>query len=200
MIAGKRQYLRILFAALYSVLLTGCMGAPLAQQLLSSIVLRGADNIMANAHQAQERDALNHKVMKDSEPDEYWGSFVTAGFQKITPIEEPLPNSTAQTEISTSSSLVVEVSPFVRVEVWNMLVGEEKRAVLEKAYAMGNRDIPPKEDWAKIRVATGALEGQEDSPIIFLVPNELGRISSGQQTIVELADPGDLSIARYAAN
>lgn len=198
MIADKKNCLRILLATLYSVLLTGCMGAPIAQQLLTSALLHGTDKVMADAHEAQQKYELNHRVMKDSAPDEYWGSFVTAGFQKITPIEEPLPIQPAQTELKTTPLL--EVSPFVRVEVWNMLVGDEKMAVLEKAYAMGNKDIPPQKDWAGVRVATGALEGQEDSPIIFLVPNELGRLSSGQQTIVELGDPGDLSIARYAAN
>lgn len=174
------------------------MGAPLAQQLLSSVVLNSADRLMADAHEAQERDALNNRVLPNTEPDEYWGSFVTAGFRKITPIEEPLPASVRQDDAK--SVAMLEVSPFVRVEVWNMLVGEEKQAVLEKAYAMGNKDIPPKEEWVGTRVATGALEGREDQPIIFLVPDELGRITSGQQTIVELADPGDLSIARYAAN
>jgi hypothetical protein len=160
------------------------MGAPLAQQLLSSVVLNSADRIMADAYEAQQRDALNNRVLPNTEPD--------------TPIEEPLPASVRQAE--TKPVTMLEVSPFVRVEVWNMLVGEEKQAVLEKAYAMGNKDIPPKEEWAGTRVATGALAGQEDQPIVFLVPDELGRITSGQQTIVELADPGDLSIARYAAN
>lgn len=198
MLVDKRQFTHALLLPLCCILLSGCMGAPLAQQLLSSVVLNSADRIMADAHEAQERDALNNRVLPNTEPDEYWGSFVTAGFRKITPIEEPLPTSVRQGDAKPVAML--EVSPFVRVEVWNMLVGEEKQAVLEKAYAMGNKDIPPKEEWAGTRVATGALEGQEDQPIIFLVPDELGRITSGQQTIVELADPGNLSIARYAAN
>ncbi len=198
MLVDKRQFTHVLLLLLCCILLSGCMGAPLAQQLLSSVVLNSADRIMTDAHEAQERDALNNRVLPNTEPDEYWGSFVTAGFRKITPIQEPLPASVKQAD--TKPVAMLEVSPFVRVEVWNMLVGEEKQAVLEKAYAMGNKDIPPKEEWAGIRVATGALEGREDQPIIFLVPDELGRITSGQQTIVELADPGDLSIARYAAN
>ena len=198
MLVDKRQFTHVLLLLLCCILLSGCMGAPLAQQLLSSVVLNSADRLMTDAHEAQERDALNNRVLPNTEPDEYWGSFVTAGFRKITPIQEPLPASVKQAD--TKPVAMLEVSPFVRVEVWNMLVGEEKQAVLEKAYAMGNKDIPPKEEWAGIRVATGALEGREDQPIIFLVPDELGRITSGQQTIVELADPGDLSIARYAAN
>ncbi|MDZ4099193.1 MAG: hypothetical protein U1E13_10935 [Methylophilaceae bacterium] len=198
MLVDKRQFTHALLLLLCCILLSGCMGAPLAQQLLSSVVLNSADRLMADAHEAQERDALNNRVLPNTEPDEYWGSFVTAGFRKITPIEEPLPASVRQDDAK--SVAMLEVSPFVRVEVWNMLVGEEKQAVLEKAYAMGNKDIPPKEEWVGTRVATGALEGREDQPIIFLVPDELGRITSGQQTIVELADPGDLSIARYAAN
>jgi hypothetical protein len=177
--------------------LSGCLGAPLAQQLVSSVLLGSADNMMASAHHAQERDALNHTRLKDSLPDEYWGSFVTAGFQRITPIEESLPISAAADR---GASAGAQVSFFVRVEVWNMLIGEEKYAVLQQAYAMGNRDIPSEEDWGKVRVATGAQEGQEDQPIVFIVPDELGRIRSGQQTIVELAEPGNLSVARYRAN
>ncbi len=94
----------------------------------------------------------------------------------------------------------MQVSPFVRVEVWNMLVGDEKLAVLEKAYALGDQDLPPRKDWSQLRVAIGARGGEEDRPIIFIVPNELGRLNSGQETIVELGNPGDLSVARYAAN
>lgn len=199
MVIARQSCLRILLLTMLSTSLSGCMGAPLAQQLLSSVVLNGADKIMTNAQEAQEREALNNRVLPNTEPDEYWASFVTAGFQKITPIEEPLPTaSTASAQPIVEKKM--QVSPFVRVEVWNMLIGDEKLAVLEKAYVLGDEDLPPRKDWSQLRVAIGAREGEEDRPIIFIVPNELGRLNSGQETIVELGNSGDLSIARYAAN
>ncbi len=189
-------------AALGCLMLGGCMGAPIAQQLLSSVVMHGADNIMADAYEAQQREAMNNRVLHDAAPDEYWASFVSAGFEKITPVEEPLPvaeESTEKPALPATVMATIQTSPFVRVEVWNMLVGEEKLSVLERAYALGNVELPPREDWAELRVAIGAMPGKEDQPIVFLVPPGLGKLQSGQETIIELDQAGDLNIARYAA-
>lgn len=198
MIVDTKQFTRTFLLALACLMLNGCMGAPLAQQLLSSAVMHGADNILNNAYEAQQKEAINQRVLKDSLPDEYWASFVTAGFQKITPIEEPLPGIEEPAETPIKPGL--EASAFVRVEIWNMLLGDEKLAVLEKAYVSGNTDLPPKEEWGKLRIAIGALEGSQDQPLIFLIPDDLGRLNSGQQTIVELGKAGELNVARYAAN
>jgi len=93
----------------------------------------------------------------------------------------------------------VQIAPLVRVEVWNMLIGEEKFSVLEQAYTRGNAELPPRQDWERLYVATGAVAGTDGQPIIFLVPPHLGKLQSGQETIVELSHAGDLNIARYAA-
>jgi len=86
------------------------------------------------------------------------------------------------------------------VEVWNLLIGDEKRLVLERAYALGNAELPPKRDWEQVNVATGAIAGGEQQPVTFLVPPQLGKLRSGQLAIVELGQAGDLSIARYPAH
>lgn len=198
MLVNTGQFARIFLLTFTCMMLSACMGAPLAQQLLSSAVMHGTDNILTNAYEAQQRDALNHRVLKDSLPDEYWASFVTAGFQKLTPVEEPLPATDSTIATATKSEL--EASALVRVEVWNMLIGDEKLAVLEQAYVSGNKDLPPREDWANLRVAIGALEGSRGQPLIFLIPDDLGRLNSGQSTIVELGNNGELNVARYAAN
>lgn len=186
-------------AAISCLILSGCMGAPLAQQLLASVVMNGADNIVNNAYEAQQREAINHRVLKDSPPDDYWASFVTAGFQNTTPTVESQPIIDAPVRKPNPEPLI-QTSPFVRVEVWNMLIGEEKLSVLEKAYAAGSPNLPPKKEWGQVRIATGALEGRTDQPIVFLVPEEIGKLSSGQQTIVQLANTGDLNIARYVSD
>lgn len=179
------------------------MGAPLAQQMLASAVMHGTDSIIENAYEAQTRDLINHRTLQDAAPDAYWASFVTAGFEEITPIAEPLPATplaSDQEAIETPDPKAkVQTAPLVRVEVWNMLIGEEKFSVLERAYRRGNAELPPKEDWESVHIATGAVAGNEEQPIIFLVPPHLGKLQSGQETIVELGHAGDVQIARYAA-
>jgi len=209
----RKPCIQAVIAAGISMMLNGCMGAPLAQQLLTSAVMHGTDNIIENAYEAQTRDQINNRKLQDAAPDPYWSSFVTAGFEKIAPIAEPLPTKPIFTEPLPAELLIsvqeateipavkaeVQIAPLVRVEVWNMLIGEEKLSVLERAYSRGNAELPPKQDWEGVHVATGAVDGDEAQPIIFLVPPHLGKLQSGQETIVELSHAGDLNVARYAA-
>ncbi len=204
----RKSCMQVVIATSISMMLGGCMGAPLAQQLLSSALMHGTDSIIENAYEAQARDQINNRTLQDAAPDPYWSSFVTAGFEKITPVAEPLPAEPLSTEplISTQETSdipatkpEVRIAPLVRVEVWNMLIGEEKFSVLDQAYTRGNAELPPRQDWERLHVATGAVDGDEAQPIIFLVPSHLGKLQSGQETIVELSHAGDLNIARYAA-
>lgn len=183
--------------------LSGCMGAPLAQQLLASAVMQGTDSIIDNAYAAQQREAAHRNALTNVAPDAYWSSFVTAGFERIAPVAEPLP--AAQPEMilqapeNRPSEPALQAAPLVRVEVWNMLIGEEKQSVLERAYALGNAELPPKRDWDHVGIATGEIADGGKQPITFLVPPQLGKLRSGQLAIVELSQAGDLSIARYPA-
>jgi hypothetical protein len=185
--------------------LCGCMGGPLAQQLLASAVMQGTDSIIDHAYIAGQRDADQRRKLPDTTPNPYWASFVTAGFERITPIEAPLPtganSSSAEaahpSEPSVPTSSPVQAAPLVRVEVWNMLLGEEKLAVLERANAMGNPELPPRTKWTDTTIATGAIMGDDQQQITFLVPAQLGRPHSGQWVVVELGH--DLNIARYSS-
>jgi hypothetical protein len=208
MTTARKPCILAAIVASIGMILSGCMGAPLAQQLLTSAVMHGTDSIIENAHEAQTRNLINDRKLQDATPDPYWASFVTAGFEKITPIAEPLPTESLSTEPLTSNQVdseipaaksEVQATALVRVEVWNMLVGEEKRSVLERAYTRGNAKLPPRQEWKHVRIATGAVDGNEAKPIIFLVPPNLGKLQSGQQTIVELSHADDLNIARYTA-
>lgn len=175
------------------------MGGTVAQQLASSVALHATDKITSNAYAAQQRkdeEAKRYAALKDTQPDPYWDAFVSSGFSTITPIVEPLPASALTSESASSP----QVSRLVRVEMWNLLIGEEKISVLEKAQLLGSSGLPPKNEWQRWKVATGALAGDKNKPITFLIPPELGRISSGKQAIVEIAETGELSIARYPVN
>ena len=111
----------------------------------------------------------------------------------------------------------------VRVELFNLLIGEEKNAVFENARMMGATSLPQKREWQNWGVATGAIQGVElvdvlqkgavqkeavqkeavqknKKLITFLIPPEFGKMPSGTVAVVELANPGELNMARYKAN
>jgi hypothetical protein len=218
--------------------LSGCIGGPIAQQLVTSLITRGVDRIANNAYEAQQRDeklaAERSHALKDTAPDPYYFAFATAGFETITPVIEPLPNTSAvvpdktlgvatsimanagpispviEKPISQStphasniiasdgSSDTARITRLVRVEIWNLVVGDEKIQILEKARLLGE-PLPSKDKWHHWRVATGAVENAK-KPITFLIPPELGSIHSGGSAVVEITAADHLYIARYAAN
>ncbi|HEU4709328.1 MAG TPA: hypothetical protein VFS17_08450 [Methylophilaceae bacterium] len=192
--------LKWLIPALALLMLCGCVGGPLAQQLASSLLMHAADKAVASSIesnlQAQE-EAERNKPLADKLPDEYWAAFVTSGFSQVTPIEQPLPSKTAST---TEKPLSPQANQLVRVELWNLMLGEEKQSILEKARLMGASSVPPRDQWAKWKVATGASAQAKDKPLVFLIPPDFGSVSSGQQAVVELKGQGELNIARYPVN
>jgi len=182
------------------LMLGGCVGGPLAQQLASSLLMHAADKAVASSIesnlQAQE-EAERNKPLADKLPDEYWAAFVTSGFAQMTPAPEPLPSKTTP---SNQKALSPQANQLVRVELWNLMLGEEKLSVLEKARLMGASSVPPKDQWPQWKVATGAATQAKDKPLVFLIPPGFGAVSSGQQAVVELKGQGELNIARYPVN
>ena len=178
-------------------LLSACLGGSIAQQIASSIATHAADNAMANAMDVQ--DGPSHAkpqniVLKDTEPDDVWVAMATAGFDKVdpnTPLNEP---PSAEEPVATA-----QTNSLVRVELFNMLIGEERKAVFEKARLVGALNLPNPKEWPRWNVATGVVESDKRT-ITFLVPPEFGKLPSGTVTVVELASPGNLNIARYKSN
>jgi len=84
----------------------------------------------------------------------------------------------------------------VRVELFNLLIGDEKNAIYENARLIGASNLPQKREWQSWNVATGVVENSKNI-ITFLIPPEFGKLPSGAVAIVELAGPGDLNVARY---
>lgn len=187
-----------IIAALIVLTLGGCMGGPIAQQIASSIIMRAADKAVANSIENNlqaEEEARHNMPLPDKMPDEYWAAFLTSGFAEVTPIEEPLPEKPAE-----QKAVSPQASRLVRVELWNLMLDEEKRSVLEKARLMGASTIPPKNEWPRWEVATGAIANEEGEPLVFLIPPEFGKVSSGQHAVVEMTDLGELHVARYPVN
>lgn len=200
---GQGYKIKGLIAALTSLMLGGCVGGPIAHQLATSIIMRAADKAVSNSIEnnirAQE-EAERNKPLPDQMPDEYWAAFLTSGFAEVNPVVESLPEQTNQASQEKKATSSPKVSQLVQVELWNVMLGEEKQAILEKARLVGASTIPPKNEWPKWKVATGAIADGDEKPLVFLIPPGFGRVSSGQHAVVELTGLGELHVARYPLN
>ncbi len=199
----------IVLLSVTSTLLTACLGGTIAQQIARSIATSIADSAVATALDVQEidtKDQFDRKpksiVLKDTVPDPYLIAFANARFEPVKPIAEPLPEQLP--EIETPIAVAIS-SQLVRVELFNLLIGEEKDAVYAKAQLMGATTLPKPREWKLWQVATGQIKTesanakfkQHQQFITFLIPPEFGKLPSGSVTLVELANPGELNIARY---
>ncbi|HEY0563492.1 MAG TPA: hypothetical protein VGD04_09200, partial [Methylophilus sp.] len=125
-------------------------------------------------------------------------------FSPVTAVQEPLPDYPQEEQ--EIPIVILNTNPLVPVELFNLIIGEEKTAVLEKARLSGALNLPAREEWKEWEVATGMIKSgiahHIDSPseaklITFLIPPEIGKLPSGSSTMVELANKGNLHIARY---
>ena len=194
----------IVLMALAALLLTGCFGGTVAQQLARSLFMHGADKATAaavDAHERNEKRAAQYMVPRTTAPDDYQIAFLRSGFEVIQPQVETLPQAAEKPE---PASKELQVSRLVNVEVWGLLIGDEKQKLLEKARLQGSQVIPPKEEWSKWYIAIGAADntktGKQQESITFLIPPEIGKMHTGAKALVELPNSGELSIARYALN
>lgn len=195
------------------MLLSGCLGGTIAQQIARSILMHGADKATEaaiDAHDRNEKIAAQNTSLKDRELDEYQIAFLRSGFETIQPQVEVLPQVETQAETPIQ---IMQTSKLVSVEVWNLLIGDEKQHLLERERLQGSTLIPPKEEWSQWQIAVGATaegtqaSGQSNIPsskqaqaITFLVPPDIGKIHSGGKVLVEVSSAGELNIARYSLN
>lgn len=204
-----------ILACVLACSLSACMGGPIAQQVASSLLMRAADKATSDAYEAHLlRDP---RIMSPSPPmatvsipghsssdspsaqtpqfDEYWAAFLNAGFTEIKPSTEPLPEAAASNAFPDNTQAAT-ASHLVAIEVWNVVLGEEKTAVLEQARLRGN-DLSQMQELPHWQMAVGATHDAPQAPVTFLIPPELGRVSSGQELVVEISEQSDLHIARY---
>lgn len=159
----------------------------------------------ALAKQKLENYNMARRSIEQAQYDPYRLAIANTAFEELKPIAEPLPEQVVEAE---SAAQVIQSSQLVRVELFNLLIGEEKNAVYEQARLMGASSLPQKREWPLWRVATGAIQSDSiesskaessKKQITFLIPPEFGKLPSGAVTMVELASPGELNVARYAA-
>jgi hypothetical protein len=151
----------------------------------------------AAQNSALQTTATQNTKLQNTVPDDYWYAMANSGFEPVKPITEPLPEYIAEAETPIE---VIKGNQLVRVELFNLLIGEEKNAVYEQARLLGATSLPQKNEWQNWKVGTGAIQSKDKRIITFLIPPEFGKLPSGSVAVVELASPGELNIARYKAN
>ncbi|MBA3695653.1 MAG: hypothetical protein H0W85_02540 [Methylotenera sp.] len=202
------QTFKWLVMGLLSLTLCSCLGGTFAQQLARSMLMHGADKLTGAALNAKEKNdklAAQKAPLKDTPVDPYKLAFINSAFEAVTPKVEPLPEIAIEEERPIQ---LIQETRLVQVEVWSLLVGDEKNRILEKARLQGSTLIPPKNEWQQWQIAVGAeaiplLVKKSTKPteaITFLVPPEIGKMHSGTKALVELSGVGELNVARYSAN
>ena len=215
-----KQLAMVVITSTLCITLGGCFGGSMAQQLVRSLFIQGADKVTGAAIEAKEQNdklVLQKMPLKNTSPDPYQVAFVNAAFENVPLQVEPLPKNAhdEETALPVSQEAKIIESKLVQVEVWNLLVGDEKQSILEKARIQGVTNIPPDSEWQKWQIAVGAenkkttpnkLNKQSDhinnktQPITFLIPPEMGKMFSGEIALVELSSVGELNVARYVLN
>ena len=221
------RYISVILAAL---LLSSCLGGSIAQQIVSTIATRVADKAIASAMDVQDgpsnrkpsnaytnnsyanntvasntasshnKSQAKNTALQNAPPDPYQTALMNMAFEPAKAVSEPIPSQTQEVETRIAIS---DGNQLVRVELFNLLIGDEKNAVYEKARLMGAASLPKQREWQSWGVGTGAfkIDGQNEKKIItFLIPPEFGKLPSGSITMVELASPGELNVARYKGN
>ena len=212
MVTIARTY-RWLLLASASLSLGGCFSGTLAAQIASSMATHMADKAISTSLDAQQRaEDARGIALQDTAPDEYWAAFLTSGFSTITPSSEPLPDESALQGPKTaasqppdyrqaaytppSRSANILASRLLRIETWNVVLGDEKTRILENAKRVG-ATLPDRLDWANWQLASGPIDDQGKKIIYFLVSPDLGKVHTGSHVVVEISEVGGLHMARY---
>ena len=187
---------KLIVLLLAACLLSSCLGGPIVQQIASSIATRIADHAVANAMDVQDGPSNRKAESKPTEPDEVWMAMATSGFRTVEQNAALGTEPVAEAPPEEAPVQILQANSLVRVQLFNLLIGDEKNAVFEKARLIGALNLPNRREWPRWYVATGMIE-KDKKVITFLIPPEFGKLPSGTLATVELAGPGDLNIARY---
>lgn len=196
-------------------MLSGCLGGSIAQQLARTIATSVADKVVADAMDVQDgqvdqNSQYNNITLRTTHANDDWYTVANSNFEPVKATPETLPTHDAYLEtpdqidsqFSTPADTpvqAIQTNQLVRVELFNLLIGDEKNAVYEQARLMGASSLPQKREWQFWAVATGVVEGDKKM-ITFLIPPKFGKLPSGAVAVVELASPGELNIVRYKSN
>lgn len=176
-------------------LLSGCLGGTVAQQIARSIATSIADKTIANAMDVNEDAETKSRqliTLQDREPSELSMILMTSRFR-----DHPSDALSVMSKPAENPVLILQVAPLVRVQLFNLIIGDERKSIIDGASSNGTLNLPDQRESDRWFVASGIIEDSNE-PIIFLIPPDIAKLASGTIAIVELANAGNLSIARYA--
>jgi hypothetical protein len=178
-----------------TLILPGCMGGSIARQVASSIAMQIADRAVGHALDKPEvvEPGQTNRLLMRSGLDPYQEAFLKAQFvtTPAIPPEPPQPQKPDPAETA-----VPITTPLATVEVWGLVIGEEKRTMLENMRDLGIAAVPPEHAWEQWQLAEGGMSELSDRPLLILVPPELGKMRSGDFAVVELGMNNGFYIAR----
>ncbi len=146
-----------------------------------------------------------NSTLNATSADPYQAAMINMAFKQVKPVQETSASqpSPLQVEEIETRFAIIEGNQLVQVELFNLLIGDEKNAVFKNARMLGAINLPKQREWQHWGVGTGVFlqDGENAKKIItFLIPPEFGKLTSGSITMVELASAGELNVARYKGN
>lgn len=146
--------------------------------------------------------------------DKYLSAFLFSGFDEAPEsVQQTNKPETSQAPTVESEPASIESSHLVSVEVWSIILGEEKNSLLAKAQRLGATQLPPSSEWHQWKMAIGSLdrlrsdqdsvvnaksiEGDAQKTILFIAPPDFAKFKNGDHVIVEISISGGVHIARY---
>ena len=197
---GAKSLKFILLPSLLSGLLTGCMGGPIARQVAQSLAMQVADNAVERALQqsapAPKQHQTNQLLMSKSQGmDPYQAAFLRAQLRTPPPPLHPELPPAAKPAADPALSAEPVVTRLTTIEIWGIVIGPEKRSMLESIRDLGIAKLPPEQQWEQWQLAEGGAEGTE-RPMLILVPPEIGRMKSGDFAVVEIGATDGFYIAK----
>jgi hypothetical protein len=197
---GAKNLKFLLALPLLAGVLTGCMGGPVARQFAQSLAMRAADNAVERAIQQSapvpQQNRTNQLLMNNNPNlDPYQAAFLRAQLRTPTPPLNPeLPPASAHTP-DPALSAEAKVTQLATFEIWSIVIGPEKHAMLESIRDLGIARLPPEQQWEQWQLVEGGTAGTE-RPMLILVPPEIGQMKSGDFAVVELGTTDGFYIAR----
>jgi hypothetical protein len=158
--------------------------------------------------------AMQASNMAKIKQDKYLSAFLFSGFEETPANTQDINKAeTAPTPAAESEPATIEASHLVNVEVWSIILGEEKISLLTKAQNLGATQLPPPSEWHEWKMGIGSIElpsldraGIESAndiksdtkkTILFIAPPSFAKFKNGDRVIVEILSNGGVHIARY---
>jgi hypothetical protein len=188
------------------------MGGTIVQQLASSAAMQAADAMVEKIDPSptstnrQGNDLLGSGGRDITQEILFDGKVTFPDLPQPTPrdplagllpapeIAEQPPEPPPPPAISTTAEAAT--TPLATVEIWGLVVGNEKEAMLKNLSQLGIGMLPPRNVWDQWQLVEGGIPQADRRPLLILVPPELGKLRSGDKAVIETSSANGIYLAR----